>query len=306
VRLAHFGLPLVAGGAVRVTALALLAVAVAALFVVLGRIARPAGPDARLNLLSHLEELRRRLLASGLALVLGVLFALSFRFEAWHGVWLPRPALYDPMAAQAYHAVANDLVPPGVQLIATRPVDAFMAEVWMALAIGFAFALPVILVQLGAFVAPALRPRERRMVWRAVAPSVALFFGGAAFAYFLVLPATLRALYAFTGPIGAIPYLQVSELPTFALGFLLAFGIGFQLPIVLYLLARIGLMTARGGLRRWRVAVLVIVVLSAFLTPDPTLVSQVMMAGPLVLLYFAGLGLARIGERRFAAAETGP
>ncbi len=277
--------------------LAVASLAAGALAVALRRTRRPS-EDRVMGFLEHVDELRRRLVTSTAALLVGVVFSLSFRWEPWRGAWLPKPSLYDPWAAQVLRRIADDLVPDGVQLVVTRPMDAFMAEFWVALGLGVAMAIPVVVGQMAAFFGPALRSRERRMLRRAVTPVVALFVAGAAFAYVLVLPTTLRALYTFAGPIEATPLLAVGDLAAFALHFMVAFGVAFQLPLVLYVLARVGLFDWRSGLRLWRHAVVAIVVLSAFLTPDPTFVSQAMMAAPLLVLYFGGIGLARMAERR--------
>jgi len=291
-------------GPMRLFLLALLLALAVLAGAVVARRGRVGSPEGRMGSLGHLEELRRRLLACALALILGIAFAFSFRWVPWRGLWVPEPAVVDPMAAQTFRRAAQDAVPEGVRLITVGPLDAFMAEFWIAVGLGILWALPAILAQAGAFVGPALRPRERRILVGSLAPAVGLFLLGAAFAYLWVLPVTLRTLYAYADPLGAVPYLGLSEFASFTFGFLLAFGLAFQIPLILYVLARVGLFRWRSGVRYWRHATVAIVVLSASLTPDASPVTLALLAVPLGVLYAAGLGLAWLGGRRFEATAS--
>jgi sec-independent protein translocase protein TatC len=295
-------LPLLASGAsgLRLGGLLLLLGGLAACLVVARR--TPSTTVGRLPFWGHLEELRRRIVASLAAWLAASAFAFSFGASRWHGVPVPRPSMYDSLAAQTFRALADHLVPPGVELVVTRPMDAFMAEFGLALGLGFVLSLPLVLQQLGGFLTPALRPRERRFLRRLLAPLVLLFLAGCAFALLVVLPFTLEALYDFASPIGARPLLGVTTLAGFSLAFCLAFGVAFQTPLAMVGLARSGVVEPRTYVRYWRHAVVAIVVLSAFLTPDPTLVSQVMMAGPLCALYALGIAWSAASVRR---AEAG-
>lgn len=258
---------------------------------------RPVTSETRLRAMDHVEELRRRLLVMLVSWLVATVAAFSFRIETWRGLPVPQPALRDNLAAQAFHAIARHAVPADVTLVVTRPFDAFVAELSIAAAIGFAVALPVVLAQLAAYVGPALRPQERRMLARAILPAVVLFAAGAVFAWFLVLPLLLGALYAYAGSLGAEPLLVVSDLISFTLTTLVMFGFAFQLPLVMAVLARAGLVAPATFTAKWRQAVVVIVVVSALAT-DPTVVSQLMMAGPLLALYGIGIVAARVAARR--------
>lgn len=293
--------PFVAPGeTVRFVTVAVLALLLAALFAARLLRKNPAEAD-RKSIWQHIEELRRRLLVMIIALVAGTLFALSFRFTwmtlSGHRVPVPVPELYDNLAAQLFRAAAAHLKPAGVQLVTLNPLDGFMAQFDIALGIGIVAAMPVILYQLGRFFGPALGAQARRYLVRALVPTVALFLAGALFCYLFVLPVTLGALYQFSDALGATSQLQVSSLSSFALGFMLGFGIAFELPIAMYVLSRVGLVQPRTYLRYWRHATFAIVVVSAFLTPDPTIVSQLMMAIPMLGLYLGGTALAFLGAR---------
>ncbi len=243
--------------------------------------------------LGHLEELRRRLLLSSAAVVATMAFLFSFDWPP--GGW-PRPALHDNLAARLFLRARDDLVPDSVTLIVSRPMDGFAAE--MALSLGAALVLtsPFWIWQIGGFLWPALRPKEQRMVLRAFVPVVVLFLAGAAFAYVFVLPFILATLYDYGAALGAQGLLPVSEFVSFALSMILVFGIAFQTPLVMATLTRTGLVPAAFWGNYWRHAIVVIFILSALVT-DPTIVSQVLVAVPLTILYAAGLVLSRRAER---------
>lgn len=294
--------------AIRWATMATLAMGVLALGALLARrrapspSALPAAPAAK-DLWGHLAELRRRVLACVVAVLGGTLLAFSLRVEERGGWWAPVVSAHDNLAAQAYRAMADHLVPPGVKLLVLRPLDGFAAEVTIALAIGLAVALPVVLLQGAAFLGPALHARERRALRNAVLPAMTLFALGAGLAYALMAPILLETLYAYPVALGAEPYLLVSELVSFTLTLVLLAGFAFLAPVVMYGLARAGLVSARGFARAWRHAVVAIVVLCALVT-DGTLVTLAFVVLPMVLLYFAGVGLAVLGARRAAVAET--
>ncbi|HUR63444.1 MAG TPA: twin-arginine translocase subunit TatC [Candidatus Thermoplasmatota archaeon] len=269
---------------VAVLALLLLGV-LAALWLRRGR--RERG-EARLGLWEHVEELRRRLLVVAAALVAGLALAMTTRLAAWHGIPYPVPEFYDTVAAQLFRAAAAHLVPPGVQLIVTSPMDGFSAQFSVALGVGAALALPVLLYQAGRFVAPALRARERRLLALALLPATLLFLLGALFGYVVVLPFTLAALYQFSGALGASGLLSVQDFASFTLSFLLGFGLAFQTPLVMAALSRVGLVAPRAYWRRARHAAVIILVVAMVVTPDPTIVSQLMLAVPMLALYVVG------------------
>lgn len=288
---------LAATGPIRFGFLALLVAGALAAWWTAGRSVRPAARPRRF--LEHVEELRRRLLVTFGVFLAASAAALFLRVEAWRGVWRPVPAVVDNLAAQVYSALAGRLVPEQVTLVVTGPLDAFMAQVLVGFFLAGLVTLPVALLQAAAFLGPAMRPGEGRVLRGFVAPALLLFALGAAFAFVVVLPFLFTALYAFADPLGAVPLLQVQDFVTFTLGLMLVMGAAFQTPVVMVALSRAGVVPSRTWLRLWRHAVVVILVLAALAT-DPTLLSQLFVAGPLILLYFIGVGVARWVEPREA------
>lgn len=275
---------LLRGGTLAVLALLGLALALALL---------RRGPGLeRGRLLDHVEELRRRLLVVAGVLLAGTVAALTIRLEEHRGWPVPRLGFYDTLASQLFRAASDVLLPPDVQLITTGPADAFVAQFSIALGIGIAFAIPVAMDQLARFLSPALRPSERRLLGWAIVPAVVLFLLGAAFGFLVLLPITFEALYRFSEALDAASYLTVADFATFTLAFLAGCGLAFEMPLVMGLLSRVGLVSPRSWWSKWRHAVVAILVVAMVVTPDPTIVSQVLLAVPLILLYVLGATLA--------------
>lgn len=270
-----------------------LAAALAGILVTLRlwRAPRSPSPSKAMGLWLHVEELRRRILWSLAAWLGATTAAFSLRLEHRPWGWMPVPALHDNFAAQAYRALADHLVPAGVQLIVLRPLDGFSAEFTVAMALGFAVALPVVLLQIGAFLVPALHAKERRTLRWAVLPALALFALGAAFAYVVLAPLLLETLYGYPSALGAEPFLLVTELVTFAVTLSLVFGLASLTPVAMAGLAAAGLVSWRGFLGAWRHATVAIIVLCALVT-DGTIVTLALVAAPLLALYFIGIAAA--------------
>ncbi len=190
---------------------------------------------------------------------------------------------------------------PRVSITTLSAQEAFGIYVKAALLVGIVLASPWIFYQLWTFVAAGLYSHEKRWVWTFLPISIGLFLAGVSLAFFFVFDFVLAYLLQFNAWLGLDPDPRISEWLGFVLILPLGFGIGFQLPLVMLFLERIGVFDVEAYAAQWRVAVLVIVIVSAVLTPaDPY--SMLFLAVPLCLLYFGGLGLCRwLGG---ATAET--
>jgi sec-independent protein translocase protein TatC len=170
--------------------------------------------------------------------------------------------------------------------------EAFGIYVKAALMVGLVLASPWIFYQLWTFVAAGLYPHEKKWVWMFLPISIGLFLAGVFIAFFFVFDFVLEYLLQFNAWLGLDPDPRISEWLGFVLILPIGFGLGFQLPLVMLFLERIGVFEADAYVSQWRMAVLVIVVVSAILTPaDPY--SMLFLAAPLCLLYFGGVGLCR-------------
>jgi sec-independent protein translocase protein TatC len=225
-------------------------------------------------LLSHLKELRSRLLK-----VVGVVLV------AFVAVYPFRDKLYSMLADPL-----QEVLPEGTSMIAIKVASPFLIPMKMALVAAVVITIPYILYQVWAFVAPGLYRRERRLVWPLLISSTSLFYLGGAFAFFVVFPIAFR-FFAFVSPEGVQMMTDIGEYLSFVLTLFFAFGIAFQVPIATILLVRTG-MTTREDLAGKRPYVIVgAFVLGMLLTP-PDVLSQILLAVPVWILYEIGILLA--------------
>ena len=227
--------------------------------------------DSAPTVFDHLVELRSRLLraVAGLLLVFVALLPFANRLYAF----LAQPLL--------------DKLPSGGQLIAVEVASPFFAPIKLAFFVAVVVAMPWLLYQLWAFVAPGLYQRERRLAMPLLASALVLFYAGCAFAYFLVLPAVFGFLASVT-PAGVAMMTDINAYLDFVLVIFLAFGASFELPVALVILVLLGWVTPK-QLREWRgYAIVGIFVVAAVITP-PDVISQLLLAIPMVVLYEAGI-----------------
>ena len=232
------------------------------------------------SFLSHLVELRDRLIRALLAIL--IVFLCLF-----------------PWAKDLYALLAQPLLsklPSGGQMIATDVVGVFLVPMKVALMLAFLIALPYVLYQVWAFVAPGLYAHEKRLALPLVAASVVLFFVGMAFAYFLVFP-TVFGFMAKIAPEGVAWMTDIEKYLSFVLSTFVAFGVTFEVPVIVVVLVGIGVVDI-AKLKEIRPYVIVgAFVIGAIFTP-PDVISQLMLAIPLCLLYELGILLARFAGRR--------
>jgi sec-independent protein translocase protein TatC len=239
--------------------------------------ARPDQPAeaGEMSLIGHLTELRSRLIKSLLGVAVGGL-------AAWN--------LAEPILRLLLKPVLK-VLPEGQGLVFTGLQDAFLLTLKVSLWAGVMLSAPWWLYQLWAFVAPALKPGEKKMAWPLAALAFGLLLAGAAFAYFLALPLAFQFFIGFSSEAVA-PLPAVDRYCSLALGLVLAFALAFQLPLALMFLERLGVIEAAALRRHRRYAILLAFVLGAVMTP-PDVVSQALLAGALLLLYELSLLLMK-------------
>jgi sec-independent protein translocase protein TatC len=218
----------------------------------------------------HLEELRKRLIVCAIAVAIGFFIAYAFKekiFEVLTRPWI--------QAMPAGHEA---------KLIYTAPHEAFFTYMKVSFIAGFGLAVPIIIFQFWRFIAPGLYENERKYLIPVVFFSTLFFLGGASFGYFLVFPVGFQFFTSFASD-SITPLISTKEFLTFSVRLLLAFGFVFELPIFAFFLARLGLISSQFLRRQRKLAIVVIFIVAAMLTPGPDVFSQLLMAGPLLVLY---------------------
>jgi len=224
--------------------------------------------DDKIPFTAHLEELRKRLIICCVAIGIGVVIAYGFKEKLFEILTIP---LVREMR-------------PGDKLIFTGLTEAFFTYMKVSFLAGIMLASPVIIYQFWAFVGPGLYQKERRYFVPIVLLSVFFFAGGSLFCFFVVFPFAFKFFLSFaTDVIQPLP--SMKEYLSFASVTMLAFGLVFELPLVIVFLARLGIVTVDFLRKNRKYAILLIFLVAAILTPGPDVVSQVLMAFPLMFLY---------------------
>lgn len=245
------------------------------------------GDQAEMPFLDHLEELRKRVIWSLVALV-----ALSVI-----GFFVVTELDVIGILERPFHQVL-----PDEDLRYTSPTTPVVVTFKLAFVVGFIFALPIIAYQAWAFFSPALYEHEKKFVVPAIAVGFVLFLAGIAMAYFLVLPLGLRFLIGFQAE-SLMPIITVDEYLRFATRLILAFGLIFEMPVVLVLLSFLGIVTPAGLRKYQRHALVILAIVAAMLTPAD-LGTMFMLLVPMLLLYELSIWLVRlVGGGRGARAE---
>ena len=241
--------------------------------------------EAKLSLLEHLDELRTRLLRISVAVLLcsGAVYAFSERIFSF-------------------------LAQPVGKLVFIEPQEAFLTQIRVALWGGLFLAAPIILHQVWSFVASGLREEERKYAAAFMPVSFFLFSAGVVFGYFVVTHFGISFLLSYEKTY-LTPMITVSKYVSFIGNLLIAFGLVFQLPLVMFFLTQTGLITPAVFIRKRKHAIVLIFVAAAVLTPGPDPLSQIFMAVPLLILYEAGVLFSKIAARirgkRLSAPDFG-
>lgn len=237
--------------------------------------------DQAATLSQHLRELRFRLIVSVLALLLGTAVSFAFFRQIIDILVLP----------------ARDLGPEGtLNLVFTEVTELLATSVKVSFVGGFVLAFPVILYQTVRFVAPALSKREQGYLFLFMPGAFLAFVGGVAFAYFVLTPPALRFLLTFGADV-ATPLIRVSSIVNIMVRLLFWMGICFETPLVMYLLAQLGIVNARTMSRFRRYWLVVAFILAAIITPTFDPFNQALVAVPLLVLYEIGIVLAKLAGR---------
>jgi len=241
--------------------------------------------NKKTTLMEHLEELRKRLIISLVALFLGMVFTFLFLQE------------------EIFFILMNPLAEIQQQLVLLTVTEGFMLQIRTAFLGGLLLASPVIIWQIIAFVLPALYQKERKAFWLIFITSLILFVLGIFFAYYYVLKLGLKFLLVNCSA-GLTPMISAAKYLTFLLYFLIPFGIAFEIPVAAYILTKLGFLTPEKLGQNRRYVILIIFILAALLTP-PDVISQIMLAFPMLILYEIGILISKIVNKRQSSFRNG-
>lgn len=249
--------------------------------------------SSRAPLIEHLVEFRKRLMVVFIAWIIG--FAIAYLFKA---------DLYGFLMQPLIDAYGGQVAAEGRRLIYTSLPETFFTYMRLSLFVGFCLAFPVITQQFYGFVAPGLYKHEKQVVLPYLIISPLLFFAGMALAYYYVFPLAWKFFIGFEQlnssgdlPMAVVLEAKVSDYLSLVMQMLIAFGLAFQLPVVLTLLARAGMVKAEGLVKTRKFALVGIVTVAAIFTP-PDVISQVALAVPLLLLYELSIVSCRLIEKK--------
>ena len=240
--------------------------------------------DDKMSFLEHLGELRVRIVRALIALLVGTLIGLPFSQRIVD--WLARP-----------------VTRLNYSLVFTAPAEAFWVQMKVGLIVGVFIAAPAILWQVWAFIAPGLHGHEKKYAAPFVIIGSLLFLLGGAFALLVVIPFAIQFLVSFGVEKGAQPMISIASYTDFILKFTLAFGLVFEMPVVITLLSMLGVVTPQFLAKNRKYAILINFIIAAVLTPTPDALNQTLMAGPLIILYEVGIIAARVFGKRAAKPE---
>jgi len=243
--------------------------------------------EDKMSLTDHLEELRKRLMRSLIAVF--VAFGVCYNFKEWLFEILTRPLVQS--------------LPKNTFMIYTSLPEAFFNYLKISFFAGLVVSSPYILYQTWKFISPGLYSSEKKYVLPFVLSSTILFAGGVLFGYFIALPPAFRFFLEFSTDF-LKPMLTIREYLSLSIKLLLAFGVVFEIPVFIFFLAKIGVVNSKMLAKQRKYAILLIFIAAAILTPTPDAFTQTIMAIPMMILYEIGILVARWGEKRKTKKET--
>jgi len=245
--------------------------------------------EAAMSFLEHLAELRIRLIRSFIALVVCVLATYGYRKEILD---IFRQPIEAPLKKYA----------PEASMVFLSVPEVFFAQLKIALFSGIFLSFPYLIIEIWGFVSPALFKEEKRIFWPFAIFTYLFFTGGALFGYFIVFPFGFDFFLSLTQPNEIMPSLSIGSYLIFTLKLLLAFGFVFELPLIAFVLARMGILTPEWLIKNAKYALLSSFIVAAILTP-PDPFTMFLMAGPLILLYGLSIIVSFVAVNRKKAAQ---
>lgn len=214
----------------------------------------------------------------------------------WLIVFIVIAVFLFPFSLTLFQKIYSDLVPQNIKLLITNPLNPFFIQIQVAFFFAFLLSLPMLLYKVLTYLFPALYRREKKAILKSLIPSGVLFVSGCFFAYFLLVPLTLRIMNNYNFGLNAAVYFEISQFITFALMAIFVSGVAFMLPIFMKTLSVLGIVESRVWLSNFKYSLIAIAMLTAIITPDGTGVTMIMLSLPLISLYLLGCFWSSLSE----------
>jgi sec-independent protein translocase protein TatC len=259
-----------------------------------------------MTFLEHLNELTKTLKIVFGAIFVNFVFFFSFGFKSFtigSFSWVyPYPTLDDSFSVFIFREIWQSLIPTDVGGVTIQPYASLgggiMTLVHLSFFLSLKFSMPLILWEFGKFFKPALKPNERSMLIKIIIPATLLFVCGSFFAYFIILPFTIKFLLHLIVGLDAQALITADSFVKFVILFIMAFGFAFELPIVMYGLSMLGVVSSEFWKKNWRYAFIAMIIFGGVITPDGSGITQLMIAVPMMGLYFMGYTAIVLKERK--------
>jgi sec-independent protein translocase protein TatC len=253
--------------------------------------------------IEHLNELRTRFLrvvvfAIAIVIITSV-FGIQLITVNNFTFYFLYPSIYTNISSETILFLSHNLLPSGVKLIQTAPGQSLFAQIYVSFLLSLAFTIPLIVKELFGFISPAISSHSKKISYfNYILPIFGLFLAGIIFSFLVAIPIILKFLYQYGQSLGILSFLTISEFINFVLQFFIAFGISFQLPLVMYILSLTGLIDNRFWIKNFKYALILIIIFGAFITPDGSGLTMWFVSIPMILLYTIGILAIKINSRK--------
>jgi sec-independent protein translocase protein TatC len=253
--------------------------------------------------IEHLNELRIRFLRIVAFAIAIVIFSSVFGIQLItlndFSFYFIYPSIYNNISGQTILFLSHSLLPQGVKLIQTAPGQSLFAQIYVSFLLSITCTIPVIVKEIFGFISPAISHKSNKFAYlNYVLPITILFSAGIIFSFLIAIPIILTFLYQYGQSLGILSFLTINDFINFILQFFIAFGISFQLPLIMYILSLTGLIDTNFWIKNFKFAIILIVLFGAFITPDGSGVTMWFISIPMLLLYTIGIVSIKIRFRK--------
>lgn len=247
---------------------------------------------------AFLMELRQRIIRISIAVIAIISICMTMSITTFdfggYKVLILYPDILHNISSQIISFMKDTLLPKNVSLIQISPGQAFSAQIYVAIVTGVIIALPIVFAEVFAFIGPALKHHEKKVIKDILLPSILLFLAGCFFSYYVIIPYTIEFLYKYGESMTVISFFEVSLFISFVMQMLMVFGFAYQLPLMMWALTKTKFVKSMFWKKNFRYIMIILVIVGAIITPDGSGVSMWFVTGPLIFLYVIGLLLIEL------------